>query len=286
MSVRITITREDNKVTFSDPAPEQNDLVFWNNQDGEPHFPVPNCGGLLVAPGKTTPPRQPFPNPDSPIVYGCAIPGHENEKGRLSIRGVVRPDPASGTTKTIEITRSAGVVSFTEVDIHQADSVQWTNKDSQNHYPVPNCTGLRVDPGGVTNPLQPAAAVAGLPMPLLYGCAIPGHENESGTINIYDNFTVVPNSRQDPIIVPTVQPFQQAAVATGGKSPYKLTPDAVLNGVFFTLEETTPVGSSSGVSAVVKTLNRSGPRDYFLQVEDALGAVIQTVIWLSIGELG
>jgi hypothetical protein len=282
MSVKITITGQGGEVKFSDPNPQQNDLVFWNNQDTQPHFPVPGCSGLQVAPGRTTRPYQPFPNPGSPIEYGCAIPQHENEKGTLTIQGLTASTPSQGATKTIEITRSGAGVDFTEVDIHQADSVLWTNKDREDHWPVPNCTGLRVDPGGVTNPLQPAPKVAGLPMPLTYGCAIGGHENESGTINIYNNFTVVANGAGTPIKVSSASPL--AAVATGGKSPYKLTSDPRFSS-FLSLQETAPAGSSAGVSIMLTAPpQQTGQLSYQLNAVDALGTAINQVIVLGISQ--
>ena len=193
MSVQIII---DKGGVFQSVTINQRDLVFWYNKDSQEHYPVPGCSkippnnsNLKVAPGGTTPKYQPAPSPNLPatITYGCAM--HDSESGTITVNAdsgqPVTGTPAGPTTKTIEI--SAGGV-FATVNVEQSDTVVWKNNDNKTHFPVPNCTGLLVQPQGVTNALQPAAPW-GLPMAITYGCAMPGHQSESGTINVYPDGT-------------------------------------------------------------------------------------------------
>ena len=39
-----------------------------------------------------------------------------------------------------------------ELEIEQADDVLWVNNDTQPHWPVPWCYGLRVDPDKTSRP--------------------------------------------------------------------------------------------------------------------------------------
>jgi hypothetical protein len=276
MSVRIAINKGG---VFQPTEVFQRDLVFWYNDDTQQHYPVPGCSrippnnsNLQVAPGGTTPPIQPAPSPGLPttITYGCAISGHEAESGSI----LVNPDsgntsagvPTNATTKTIEI--SAGGA-FASVDVVQSDTVAWKNNDSKTHFPVPNCTGLLVQPQGVSNGMQPAAPWA-LPMAITYGCAMPGHQSESGTINVYNNFA----ASTPPVTIASGTP---AAITTGGKSPYQMTNDPRYP--YLALQETAPAGSSTGVSiALISTPADTSPINYQLNVTDGLGNAINQSI--------
>lgn len=264
----------------------QRDLVFWLNDDTQPHYPVPGCsklspndGSLQVAPGGTTPAIQPTASPALPttITYGCAIAGHESESGAIT----VTPDggsPTSGTaagsrTKTIAI--SAGGV-FATVNIVQADTVVWQNNDGKTHFPVPNCTGLLAKPQGVTNPMQPCVAswAGGLPQSIGYGCAIPGHESENGIINVYNNFVAV----TPPVDLTSANP---APIATGGGSPYQMTDDPRYP--YLTLQETAPAGSSTGVSIAASSPPAGvSSVDYQLNVTDVSGITINQSIQIKL----
>jgi hypothetical protein len=294
MAVQVTITRKDGNVAF-EPDPTtlaQSELVFWSNSDTEPHFPIPGCSGLEVAPNASSPPFQPAPQPTFPatIVYQCAIPEH-TEKGTLTIHADPTPTTpvAPGTspqTRNIDI-KQGGV--FSEVNLTQEDSVVWHNLDSRPHWPVPNCSGLKVAPGSTSNALQPAPTPT-LPMALVYGCAIAGHESESGTINVYKNFLVVASSPAAPVTVSSALPYASVPVATGGMSPYQAggsalpaSPDPTYS--FLTLVETPTVGSSTGISIVLNAAPPSGityPISYPLNVTDASGKSINQTISITV----
>lgn len=284
MSVKITITPGPNGAVFSSPANiQQSDLVFWFNGDTQTHYPIPGCSGLQVAPGGTTPALQPFPDwtPKLPtqITYGCAL--HKNETGNMTINpdnppngdGSVGTDPQ---TKTITIQRSGGSVSFGTVDVAQVDSVVWQNNDNVDHWPVPNCTGLKVAPGKTSTGLQPAPGTAApsLPATIVYGCAL--HDNESGTINIYDNMAAA----AQPVNVPQGTPYTQAAVMTGGKSPYQITQDP--NNPTLTLQDTIPAGSSAGVAVILNAATPAGSATITVNVTDALGRTFNQKVQLTI----
>jgi hypothetical protein len=253
----------------------QRDLVFWLNDDTQQHYPVPGCSklapngsNLQVAPGGTTPPIQPTASPNLPatIPYGCAIAGHESEGGVIT----VNPDsgatqtgtPGGSTTKTIDI--SPGGV-FATVEIIQANNVVWKNNDDKTHFPVPNCTGLLVQPQGVTNAMQPNAPWA-FPFAIAYGCAMPGHEAESGTINIYGDLV--------PAATPTLSTAAPTApIAAGGKSPYRVTNDPKY--AYLALQETAPAGSSTGVSiTLLSAPTDPSPINYQLTISDASGQTL------------
>src|ERR1051326_2170425 len=77
---------------------------------------------------------------------------------------------------------------FPTTTVFQRDLVFWLNDDTQQHYPVPGCSklspnnsNLQVAPGGTTPVIQPTAS-PDLPATIPYGCAISGHEAESGSI--------------------------------------------------------------------------------------------------------
>jgi hypothetical protein len=280
MSVRIVIGKG---AVFTPTTVNQRDLVFWYNDDSQQHYPVPGCSkiapndaSLQVAPGGTTPQFQPASLPNLPvtITYGCAISGHESESGTIT----VNPDsgtsstgtPAGPTTKTIDIS-AAGA--FATVDVAQSDTVVWKNNDSKTHFPVPNCTGLQVQPQGVTNGMQPAAPWA-LPMAITYGCAMPGHQSESGTINVYNDFVAA----TPPVDLSTTN---NAPIATGGKSPYQMTDDPTYP--YLTLQETAPAGSSTGVSITVSSPPAGVTTvNYQLDVTDAMGNTINTPIQIKL----
>lgn len=292
MSVRVNISRVNGKIVFDDPNPSQSDLVFWRNGDSVTHWPVPGCSGLQVAPGATSAPYQAVP-PTFPssgslaIVYGCAIPGHESESGTLTVLADV-PAPApvmpGGTpsTRTVTISRSGGTVVFPEVDAAQIDKVVWTNDDTETHWPVPNCTGLKVDPGAVSNDMHPSPPPGAptVPLTVAYGCAIDGHEAEHGTINLYGTLVAPPPPGAPPIPSPLpavaisqTQPYAPVPIAVGGKSPYQPTDDPAYP--FLKLVETAPAGSSTGVSLILTAAPlQTGNLTYTLNITDSMGSKI------------
>lgn len=272
MSVKIVINSGG---VFENPTAQQSDLVFWFNDDTRPHYPIPGCAQLRVVPGASTPKYQPAPAPTIPVTidYSCAL--HPDETGHLT----VNPDPSGPVTGTPAGTTNCEIAigsggSFATVDVTQSDTVTWVNHDTQEHFPVPNCFGLRVEPQAVSNALQPAPTPA-LPMSIAYGCAIEGHESEQGMINVYKDFVAV-----TPVKLSTNSPT--AAAATGGKSPYLIVQDAKVP--YITAVETTPAGSSAGISIILSGAPPAGTTavSYQLNATDAFGTQIDTTIAVTL----
>ncbi len=276
MSVKVSISA--NGVFDSPQGIERSDLVFWHNGDAQPHFPIPGCESLRTAAGAQSQPYRPTPQPDLPvttITYHCAL--HAAEVGTLvinnDITGTTNPTGTNGTG-VVHITISSGGV-FQEVDLTQPDSVIWDNNDSQEHWPVPNCSGLRVEPGKGSSAMQPAPN-PNVPLQVIYGCAIQGHETERGSMNIYAPMAVKANPG-------AVSSATQApvSVATGGKSPYTCVNDSAYD--YLTLVETLPAGTSAGMSIVAtKAPPAAGTITYQLNITDGMGRKLTTPITLTV----
>ena len=277
MATQIRIER-NGSVSFKAPDVQQTDMVFWHNYDSEPHFPIPGAGQLKVEPGQTTPEFRPAPQPTFPttITYSCAL--HANESGTLVVNADTPPSTPTGTNGTgaalVIAIRAGGA--FDDADVAQPGTVVWKNEDSQAHWPVPNCSGLHVDAGASTNALQPAPNPI-VPLTILYGCAIPGHEAEQGTINIWNPFVAVTTA----IALSATAP--STPIATGGKSPYTLKPDPNYAQTL-ALSETTPAGSSTGVTIALTNPTSVTPAsiNYALDVTDAAGNTIRQSIPITI----
>jgi hypothetical protein len=257
----------------------QSDLVFWFNDDKQTHYPIPRCEQLHVDPGQTTPAYQPIPQPALPVTidYGCAL--HPKESGTLTVNNdPTSPLQAAGTVntgaKTIDIGPGGA---FGTIDVVQSDNVVWKNNDRQAHWPVPNCTGLRVTKQAVSNSAQFFPPALGAPLPISYGCAIAGHESEQGTINVYVDFVVA----AQPIAVSSATPYAAVAIVTGGKSPYVVVQDP--NVPYLTVLETTPAGSSAGLSVILNSAPPAkGTINLQLNVSDALGNAFNQPVQITI----
>ncbi|MGZ5442685.1 MAG: hypothetical protein ACXW5U_25140 [Thermoanaerobaculia bacterium] len=276
MSVKIEIGSGG---SFPDTTVNQSDLVFWFNNDKQTHDPIPRCEGLEVQPGQTTPPYQPIPQPAFPITidYACAL--HPQESGKLTVNDdPTSPPQPDGVlslgTKTIDIGPGGA---FAPVDVLQSDNVSWKNNDRQAHWPVPNCSGLRVKPQAVSNGAQFFPPPLAAPLPISYGCAIAGHEAEQGTINVYGSWIVA----AQPIAVSSATPYASAALVTGGKSPYTIVQDP--NHPYLTAFETTPAGSSAGLSVILNSASPSKTTiTYQVNATDALGNTINQPVQITI----
>jgi hypothetical protein len=290
MSVQIVIKPGG---VFENPGSTQSDLLFWYNTDSEPHYPVPGCTGLKVDPGKDTSANPYLASPNyasAPVAtppaagylphtfdYVCALHG---ETGQITIdadsgQTVTLNPPAAGAVAKEIVIGSGGT--FASADITQSQTVFWTNQDNVAHFPVPNCTGLLAKADAVTNDTQ-IVPIPALPMAISYGCAIAGHEGESGTINVYADF-VVPSTA---LTLSSATPFAAVAVATGGKSPYAIVQDSAVP--YITALETTPAGSSAGVSLVLNAAPPAGTTAVSVQlnVTDALKTNITTTIQVTL----
>lgn len=290
MSVQIVIKPGG---VFDNPGATQSDLLFWYNTDSESHYPVPGCTGLNVEPGKNTsaspylasPNYVSAPIPTPPTTgylphtfdYVCALHG---ETGQITIDAdsgqvVTLTPPAAGAVAKEIVISSGGA--FATVDITQSQTVFWTNNDSVAHFPVPNCTGLLAKPDAVTNDTQ-IVPIPALPMAISYGCAIAGHENESGTINVYGDFVVSAPA----ITLSSATPFAAVPVGTGGKSPYAIAQDSAVP--YITAVDTVPAGSSAGISLVLNAAPPAGTKAVSVQLNatDALKNNIKTTIQVTL----
>jgi hypothetical protein len=280
MSVQIKIGTGG---SFPNTTVPQNELVFWLNDDGnkQSHYPIPRCENLEVAAGKSTSAFQPVATPALPanVNYICAL--HPNEKGLLVIDndpGTTQSEIAPGTRVfTIDISPGG---KFATVKVLQNDQVIWTNNDNKTHWPVPNCTGLKVAPQAVSNATQvlPPTAAPTLPMAIWYGCAIEGHESESGTINVFNNFVVAAS----PLTLSSASLNTPVPAATGGASPYNITQDPSVD--YITAAETAPQGGSVGVSIALTKAPPAGTKSvqYQLTATDATGSPINSTITVNI----
>jgi hypothetical protein len=288
MSVQIVIKPGG---VFENPGATQSDLIFWYNTDSEPHYPVPGCSGLKVEPGKDTSANPYLASPKYVSVkvsnppttgylphtfdYICALHG---ETGQITIDAdsgqvVTLKPPAAGAVAEEIVIGPGG--KFATVDIMQSQTVFWTNNDNVVHFPVPNCTGLLAKPDGVTNDTQ-IVPIPTPPLAISYGCAIAGHENESGTINVYADFSATS------IALSSATPFAAVPVATGGKSPYAIVQDGAVP--YITAVETVPAGSSTGVSLVLNAAPPAGTTAVSVQlnVTDAFKTNITTTTQVTL----
>jgi hypothetical protein len=126
-----------------------------------------------------------------------------------------------GPMKQIHITRSNNIVTFETVSVDDTETVFFTNDDPiEPHYPTmaTNQLGPAPSPNSsqCTLPTSPDP-----PFTYTYGCQIPGHGSEKGTINVFvvlgpGATTTLPKATAGSPIAP----FQ---VVVGGRSPYQIS---------------------------------------------------------------
>ena len=82
---RIDINRVNGKVVFTQVTVTQSQVVFWNNNDSEAHWPIQGPR-FQIGPGGNSDDSTVYPAPlPTTIYYGCAIQGHENERGSIVV---------------------------------------------------------------------------------------------------------------------------------------------------------------------------------------------------------
>jgi len=120
--------------------------------------------------------------------------------------------------KQIQITRSNNVVTFQTVSIDNTETVFFTNEDPQEaHWPTLITNQL----GPAPSPNSSQWAPQGSPTPFVvnYGCQIPGHQSETGTINVFPALAAE-NTTLPPATVNVA--IQAQVVVDGGASPYQI----------------------------------------------------------------
>ena len=118
----------------------------------------------------------------------------------------------------IDIIRVNGLVIFTQVTVTQSQVVFWQNNDPDApHWPIQG-PRFQIGPGG--NSDNATVYPAPLPTTICYGCAIPGHENERGSIIVYADF--LPSQVKNSILPAGTKGTAYTAqnLATGGMPPY------------------------------------------------------------------
>jgi hypothetical protein len=131
---------------------------------------------------------------------------------------------------------------FEQVEIEQTDDVFWQNNDAQPHWPMfwaprQSFQVLQQFPD-FPNP-QPQ-----LPQRVQYQCAIPGHQNETGIILVFDDFTLATLS-----LSATAGQINSIPLTSAGKSPYDTSASTGVSS-WVTFAEPTP-DSSVGFNAVL-----------------------------------
>lgn len=143
--------------------------------------------------------------------------------------------------RQINITRNGGVVSFKEVSMDVTETVFFTNLDPQSaHWPTLATNQVGAAPSAnssqctvsLPNP-QPAPLpylAPPYPLQIKYSCQLPGHQNESGVINVYNALSGPLGAKSKPIPNPVPlatatqgMPVAKQQVVLGGKSPYTLS---------------------------------------------------------------
>jgi hypothetical protein len=186
-------------------------------------------------------------------------------------RGTAMPD---GTR--IDINRVNGTVVFTTVTVTRSQVVFWHNNDSEAaHWPI---QGPRFQIGSSNNSDDLTVYPAPLPTTIYYGCAIPGHENERGSIVVYDDFlpSQIKNNKLDDGKNGTAYPTTN--LATGGKSNYtfSITNGSVPPGM--TINGTT---NNTGIT-IAGTPTQSGTFTFTLNANDSLQNNIQQTFTVTI----
>jgi hypothetical protein len=161
---------------------------------------------------------------------------------------------------------------FEQVEIEQSDEVFWVNNDTQPHWPVPWCYGLRVDPDKTSNTFQifPGAG-PNLPQQIQYQDALSG---QTGVILVYNDFQLVVPPYTAPAAPTVTIPLTQ-----GGKSPYDTSSSTEVP-PWVAFAESTP-DSSAGFNAVLTNPPR-GSFTFNLNATDALGKNIRQQITIAV----
>jgi len=124
--------------------------------------------------------------------------------------------------KQIHITRSNNTVTFETVSVDNTETVFFTNEDpTVAHWPTiaTNQLGPAPSPNSsqctLPNNIPPFTFIT-----YTYGCQIPGHEYEQGTINVFVQLgpenTTLPQAKVGSPIAPV-------RVVVGGMSPYQIS---------------------------------------------------------------
>lgn len=192
--------------------------------------------------------------------------------------------------KQIHITRdSSGKVNFETVSIDVTETFFFTNLDTQQpHWPTLATNQVGQAPSANSSACTPIAGTPPFEMP--YTCQIPGHENESGLINVFAELAAAANTTLAPATKGTaIQPQQ---VVVGGMSPY------AISGELFQITDSNNnvIQSGSGIGpglqlnastdntgiSVTGTPTVSGTYNFTFTVNDAMGKNLQQVQYTMI----
>jgi hypothetical protein len=121
--------------------------------------------------------------------------------------------------KRILITRTGSKVNFETVNVDNTENVFYINLDPQQpHFPSLASNKLGPAPSPPSSQCQPDPTGT-LPQ-VIYKCLIPGHQNESGIINIFQQLAETNTTLSQ---ATHGQPITEQQVVLGGMSPYQIS---------------------------------------------------------------
>jgi hypothetical protein len=165
--------------------------------------------------------------------------------------------------RVIDIQRVDGKVTFNPVEAGNNETVFWRNNDTEAaHWPamlyqeVPAFQGVPAPPTSPEYPVQYAK--------ILYGCQIPGHSQEQGTITIYPALAITTGNST----IPVNTPYTGTLAASGGKSA-----DATGKSLYTwaIIGSDLPAGLTLAGNAITGTPTAAGATTFTAQVTDGLG---------------
>ncbi len=153
---------------------------------------------------------------------------------------------------------------FAAVNAAQSDSVFWNNQDSVQHWPVPGCSNLNVEPGKSTPGFTPFPAPPILGKATTFVCAV--HPAETGTLTIWPDFLTAGATLSGTVNT-------NVALTKGGMLPVSITSAVVA-------PSTMAVSVVNG--AVVANASVAGTYTVNLVAVDGLGVQVSQISTIKI----
>lgn len=190
--------------------------------------------------------------------------------------------------KQINITRDSSGVHFQEMSIDATETVFFTNLDRTTaHWPTlaANQVGAAPSPNSSECVVPPPTPGQRPPYSVSYGCKIPGHENEQGTVNVLPLLAAGTTTLANAVVG---SPIAEQTVVVGGKSPY------TISGQLFQIVDSNnqviqsgsgsigpglqlnPKSNNAGIT-VTGTPTQAGTYQFTFTVDDAMGRNLQQV---------
>jgi len=188
--------------------------------------------------------------------------------------------------KQIHITRSNNVVTFETVSIDNTETVFFTNDDTtEAHWPT--LSSNQLGPAPSPNSSQCTLPPTGPPFTCAtytYGCQIAGHQNETGTINVFVPLAAGTTSLPQATAGSPISPVQ---VVVGGMSPYQISGRLfqITDNSGNIIQQGSGIGPGLQLAAsnnntginVTGTPTKVGTYNFTFTVNDAMGRNLQQV---------